>query len=168
MLEERRNWKVSRRDGHADGQIANRRRNGRKGEFGQTTYPRVARWRWPATPGRYAQWLHTRGQLPQPPPPPKVIEYRLVARCCPGRRAVVAAFWPCPRMRRSRGQRQSGRRRCAALSRRAVSRWAGDGVRRFAVGGVAVQVRGGSVIFDPLTGRSAWLCRLRQCPGRTP
>ena len=42
----------------------------------------------------------------------------------------------------------------------AVSRRAGDGVRRFAVAGVAVPVRGGSVIFDPLTGRPAWLCRL--------
>jgi hypothetical protein len=50
----------------------------------------------------------------------------------------------------------------------AVSRRAGDGVRRFAVVGVAVQVRGGSVIFDPLTGRLAWLCRLGKCPGRTP
>ena len=29
----------------------------------------------------------------------------------------------------------------------------------------AVPVRGGSVIFDPLAGRSVWLCRLGQCPG---
>jgi hypothetical protein len=33
----------------------------------------------------------------------------------------------------------------------AVSRCAGDGVRGFAAAGVAVQLRGGSAIFDPLT-----------------
>jgi hypothetical protein len=36
-----------------------------------------------------------------------------------------------------------------------------------AVAGVGVQVRGGSVIFDPLTDRLSWLCRVGKCPGRT-
>jgi len=49
--------------------------------------------------------------------------------------------------------------------RPAVSRWAGDGVRRFAIAGVAVQVRGGSVIFDPLTDGLRRMCRLGKCPG---
>ena len=34
--------------------------------------------------------------------------------------------------------------------------------------GVAVLVRGGSVIFDSLTGRLSWVCRLGKCPGGTP
>ena len=33
---------------------------------------------------------------------------------------------------------------------------------------VAVQIRGGSVIFDPLTGRLPWLCWFDKWPGRTP
>jgi len=41
---------------------------------------------------------------------------------------------------------------------------AGEGAGRFA----AVQIRGTSVIFDPLTDWLAWLCRLGKCPGRTP
>jgi hypothetical protein len=40
--------------------------------------------------------------------------------------------------------------------------------RRFVVGGRAMQIRGGSVIFDPLTGRLPWLCRFDKCPSRTP
>jgi hypothetical protein len=58
---------------------------------------------------------------------------------------------------------------CGAVSvRLALAGAAGDGVRRLAVAGVGVQVRGGSVIFDPLTDRLSWLCRLGKCPGRTP
>jgi len=35
--------------------------------------------------------------------------------------------------------------------------------RRFAVRGCAVQIRGGSVIFDSLTGRLPWLCWCGEC-----
>jgi len=38
-----------------------------------------------------------------------------------------------------------------------------DGVRRFAVGGSAVQIRGGSVIFDSLTVCLGRLCRVGAC-----
>ena len=48
-------------------------------------------------------------------------------------------------------------------SQRSLSR-----ARRFAVRGCAVQIRGGSAIFDPLTGRLPWLCWFDECPGRTP
>jgi len=39
-----------------------------------------------------------------------------------------------------------------------------DGVRRFAVGGIAVQIRGGSVIFDSLTVGISRLCGVGTCP----
>ena len=39
--------------------------------------------------------------------------------------------------------------------RLAVSGWAGEGAGRFAVVRVVVQIRGGSVIFGPLTGQLA-------------
>src|SRR5215472_7422936 len=69
-----------------------------------------------------------------------------------------AADKPCP-------DRQS---QCAHAPQRRRSAVGGDGVRRFAVVGVAVQIRGGSAIFDSLTSQLAWLCRLSKCPGRTP
>ena len=50
----------------------------------------------------------------------------------------------------------------------AVSRCAGDGVRGFAAVGVAVQFRGGSAIFDPLTAGFRRFCRVDKCPGRRP
>jgi len=57
---------------------------------------------------------------------------------------------------------------CSAVSDRfAVAGAAGDGAGRFAGVGAAVQIRGALVIFDPLTGWLAWLCRLGKCPGRT-
>src|SRR5215472_9828067 len=40
--------------------------------------------------------------------------------------------------------------------------------RRFAGWRRAVQVRGGSAIFDPLTGRLPWPCWFDECRGRTP
>jgi len=52
--------------------------------------------------------------------------------------------------------------------RLAVSRCAGMVSAGFAVGGIAVQLRGGSAMFDPLTGRPRWLCRFDKCAGRTP
>jgi hypothetical protein len=42
-----------------------------------------------------------------------------------------------------------------------------SGARRFAAVGVAVQFRGGSAIFDPLTDRLLWLYWFDEGPGRT-
>jgi len=39
-----------------------------------------------------------------------------------------------------------------------------DGAGRLAVGGVAVQMWGGSVIFGSLTVGLGWLCRVGTCP----
>jgi len=50
----------------------------------------------------------------------------------------------------------------------AVSPVGADSVRRFAVGGSAVQIRGGSVIFDSLTVCLGRLCRVGTCPVRRP
>jgi hypothetical protein len=47
-----------------------------------------------------------------------------------------------------------------------VSRLAGH-LFQFAVVGVAVQSRGDSAVFDPLTGRLPWRCGFGKCPGRT-
>src|SRR5262249_4503049 len=50
----------------------------------------------------------------------------------------------------------------------AVPRVGADGGRRFAVGGVAVQVWGGSVIFDCLIVSLSRLCRVWHMPGGPP
>ena len=49
-----------------------------------------------------------------------------------------------------------------------VSRCAGIGAGRSAVGGVAAQIRGGSAIFDHLAVGFVGLCRLGKCLGRRP
>ena len=43
-----------------------------------------------------------------------------------------------------------------------------DGVGRLAVGGVAVQIGGGSVIFGSVTVGLSRLCRVGMCPVRRP
>ena len=48
--------------------------------------------------------------------------------------------------------------------RPAISGRAGEGGRRLAVGGVAVQMWGGSVIFGSLTVGLSRLCRVGMCP----
>ena len=64
---------------------------------------------------------------------------------------------------RRRGQAQCEHLACPCPAD-AVPRVGADGVRRFAVGGVAVQMWGGSVIIGSLTVGLGRLCRVGTCP----
>ena len=82
-----------------------------------------------------------------------------VVAACPGAALMSAAS----RLRR-RGQAQLERLGLPASRGCCTAGTTGDGTGRFAVGGVAVQIRGGSVIFGSVTVGLSRLCRVGTFP----